>query len=158
MTVGLWSVSLIALLFSLYKKPLETKSALGMASKMIKNMLIQIVGILFLIGFMLSMLPPELIKGVLGSSNQLFSTVAGALLGSVTIIPAFVAFPLVASFLKLGASVLPAIAFLTTLTMVGIATFPIEKEAFGLKFTLVRNGLSFVFAIIIAFSMGVILR
>ena len=48
-------------------------------------------------------------------------------------------------------------AFLTTLTMVGVVTFPLEKKEFGVKFTAVRNGLSFLFAIIIAYVMGVII-
>ena len=55
-----------------------------------------------------------------------------------------------------GVSIVPSVAFLTTLTMVGIVTFPLEKREFGLKFTATRNGLSFLFAIIIAMVMGVI--
>ena len=41
--------------------------------------------------------------------------------------------------------------------MVGIVTFPLEIKAFGKKFTFIRNGLSFVFAIIISLIMGVII-
>ncbi|NLX74993.1 MAG: permease, partial [Synergistaceae bacterium] len=51
--------------------------------------------------------------------------------------------------------VVPSVAFLTTLTMVGIVTFPLEKKEFGTKFTAIRNGFSFIFAIIIALIMGV---
>jgi hypothetical protein len=40
--------------------------------------------------------------------------------------------------------------------MVGVATFPLEKEQFGTKFALYRNGLSFLFSIVIAIVMGVI--
>jgi len=68
-----------------------------------------------------------------------------------------VAFPLVGSFVNVGASIIPAVAFLTTLTMVGIVTFPLEKKEFGFKFALVRNLLSFVAALVIAMAMGVIL-
>ena len=56
-----------------------------------------------------------------------------------------------------GVSVVPSVAFLTTLTMVGIVTFPFEKKAFGTKFTAIRNGLSFLFAILIALVMGVMI-
>ncbi len=52
---------------------------------------------------------------------------------------------------------MPAVAFLTTLTMVGIVTFPLEKKEFGLKFAVTRNALSFVSALVIAMMMGVIL-
>ena len=56
-----------------------------------------------------------------------------------------------------GASIVPIVAFLTTLTMVGIVTFPLEKKEFGTKFTIIRNS-CFIFAITIVLIMGVILR
>jgi uncharacterized membrane protein YraQ (UPF0718 family) len=93
----------------------------------------------------------------LGSSNVLLTTILAALAGSITLIPAFVAFPLVGSLVKAGANIVPVVAFITTLTMVGIVTFPLEKKEFGTKFTLVRNLLSFGFAIVIALVMGVFL-
>ena len=39
-----------------------------------------------------------------------------------------------------GVGIVPAVSFLTTLTMVGIVTFPLEKHEFGLKYSVVRNG------------------
>lgn len=128
-----------------------------MARGMMKNMIGQILGILFLIGLILTFIPPETIKSVLGKSNLFVSTIIAALVGSITLIPAFVAFPLVGSFVDIGASIVPAVAFLTTLTMVGVVTFPLEKQEFGLKFTLTRNLLSFLFAVGIALVMGGIL-
>jgi uncharacterized membrane protein YraQ (UPF0718 family) len=85
------------------------------------------------------------------------ATIISALVGSITLIPAFVALPLVGSFVDVGASIVPAVAFLTTLTMVGVVTFPLEKQEFGMKFTVTRNALSFIFAVIIALTMGVII-
>lgn len=128
-----------------------------MARGMMKNMIGQIVGILFLIGLILTFIPPEAIKSVLGKSNLFLSTIISAIVGSITLIPAFVAFPLVGSFVDVGASIVPAVAFLTTLTMVGVVTFPLEKQEFGLKFAATRNILSFIFAVIIALTMGVIM-
>lgn len=92
-----------------------------------------------------------------GGVNQLFSVIFFGALGSITIIPAFVAFPLVGSFLDAGIDIMSATSFLTTLTMVGIVTLKLEMAEYGKKFALLRNGLSFVFAIIIALVMGVIL-
>jgi len=87
----------------------------------------------------------------------LLATIASALLGTITFVPAFIAFPLVGTLVDAGVGVIPAVAFLTTLTMVGIVTFPLEKKEFGVKFTALRNGLSFIFAVIIALVMGVII-
>ena len=104
----------------------------------------------------LPILPPGSIAAYVGNLPTLMATVAAALFGAVTLVPAFIAFPLVGTLIDAGVGVVVAVAFLTTLTMVGVVTFPLEKRAFGLKFTAVRNGLSFVFAIAIALVMGVI--
>lgn len=156
-TKGLWLVTGIWFVVSMIKDRKRTLNAMKMSKKMMSNMVGQIIGILFLIGLILTFIPPEVIKQYLGSSNIWFATILSALLGSITLIPAFVAFPLVGSIVDMGASIVPAVAFLTTLTMVGFVTFNLEKQEFGSKFALMRNGLSFAFALLIAMAMGVVL-
>ena len=72
-------------------------------------------------------------------------------------IPSLIAFPLAASLLKGGASITAAAAFITTLTMIGTVTLPLEIKELGKKVALLRNGISFIMAIIIALIMGVML-
>ncbi|EYE87268.1 permease [Fervidicella metallireducens AeB] len=156
-TVSLWGVTGVAFIASLVENKEKTFDSMKIARGMMINMIGEIIGILFLIGLILTFIPPEVIKDILGKSNLFISTFISAFVGSITLIPAFVAFPLVGSFVDAGASTVPAVAFLTTLTMVGIVTFPLEKHEFGLKFAVIRNVLSFVFAIIIALTMGVIM-
>jgi len=153
-TIGLWVITIIAFMISIIKDKKKTLNSMKMAKGMMKNMIGQIIGILLLIGLILTFVPPETIKNVLGKSDNIISTVVSALVGSITLIPAVVAFPLVGSFVDVGASIVPAVAFLTTLTMVGFVTFPLEKQEFGLKFSMIRNSLSFGFAIVIAIIMG----
>ena len=156
-TIAFWILAIILTIISLIKDKKKTFAAMNKSKGLMGNMLGEIVAIVFLIGLILTFIPPETIKSVLGSANTYVSTVVSALVGSITLIPAFVAFPLVGSLIDAGASIVPAVAFLTTLTMVGIVTFPLEKKEFGTKFTLARNALSFGFAIAIALTMGVIL-
>jgi uncharacterized membrane protein YraQ (UPF0718 family) len=156
-TIAFWAVAIVLTIVSLIKNKKKTFAAMKKSKGMMGNMLSDIIAIIFLIGLVLTFIPPETIKSVLGSANTMMSTVISALVGSITLIPAFVAFPLVGSLVDVGASIVPAVAFLTTLTMVGIVTFPLEKKEFGVKFALTRNALSFVFAIVIALTMGVIL-
>ncbi len=156
-TISLWGIAGLVFLASLLKDSKKTFDSMKIARGMMKGMIGEIIAILFLIGLILTFIPPETIKELLGKSDMLLATIAAALAGSVTLIPAFVAFPLVGSFVNAGASIVPAVAFLTTLTMVGIVTFPLEKQEFGIKFALVRNLSSFVFAVIIAVLMGVAL-
>lgn len=144
-------------LVSFIKNKKKTLAAMKKSKSMMGNMLGEIVAIIFLIGLLLTLIPPETIKSALGSTNTFVSTILGAVVGSITLIPAFVAFPLVGSLVDAGASIIPAVAFLTTLTMVGVVTFPLEKKELGTKFTLTRNILSFGFAVVIALVMEVIL-
>lgn len=156
-TLGLWGITLIWFIYSIIKDKKKTLGSMKKSKKMMGSMLPQILGILFLIGLILTFIPPEMIKNYLGGSNPILATVVSALVGSITLIPAFVAFPLVGSMVDMGASVMPAVAFLTTLTMVGFVTFNLERKEFGAKFALTRNLLSFGFAIAISLLMGVIL-
>lgn len=156
-TLGLWIITIIWFIGSIIKDKKKTFDSIKMSSGMMRNMIGEIIGILFLIGLILTFIPPDTIKQYLGQSNVLMSTVAAAFVGSITLIPAFVAFPLVGSLINAGASIIPIVAFLTTLTMVGLVTFPLEKREFGLKFTVTRNLLSFGFAIVIALLMGMII-
>jgi len=156
-TILLWVITAGALVFSLIKNKQKTLASMKMSKNMMKNMIGQILGILLLIGLILTFVPPEAIKGILGSTGLFTSTILSATIGSITLIPAFVAFPLVGSLVNVGASIVPGVAFLTTLTMVGVVTFPLEKQEFGVKFTISRNILSFIFAVLIALIMGVFL-
>lgn len=156
-TIIFWVIAIVLTVISLIKNKKKTFAAMKKSRGMMGNMLSDIIAIIFLIGLVLTFIPPETIKTVLGSANTMLSTVVSALVGSITLIPAFVAFPLVGSLVDVGASIVPAVAFLTTLTMVGVVTFPLEKKEFGTKFALTRNVLSFGFAIAIALTMGVIL-
>ena len=47
--------------------------------------------------------------------------------------------------------------FITTMLMVGVITFPVEKEYFGTYATVLRNLLSFAGALLIGTIMGVLL-
>lgn len=156
-TVAVWVGTGGFLVFSLIKDKEKTRKSMKMARNMGLGMVGSIVSIVLLIGLVLAVFPLQSISAFVGKQSTLLATVVCALIGTITLVPAFIAFPLVGSLVKAGVSVVPAVAFLTTLTMVGIVTFPLEKKEFGTKFTVVRNGLSFVFALGIALVMGVML-
>ncbi len=156
-TLAIWIGTAVFLAISFFKDKAKTKKALRAAFAMGKGMLGSILSIIFLIGLILTILPPERIAEFVGSQSLVWATVVAAAFGTITLIPAFIAFPLVGTLVNAGVGVVPAVAFLTTLTMVGIVTFPLERREFGRKFTVVRNTLSFTFAIIIALVMGVII-
>lgn len=156
-TIAIWIGTIVFLIISLKKDKGKTKQAMKMAFGMGKGMLGSMLSIVFMIGLILTFFPPEKIASFVAGQSLFLATIVSAALGTITLVPAFIAFPLVGTLVDAGVSVVPSVAFLTTLTMVGIVTFPLEKREFGLKFTIVRNALSFIFANVIALAMGVII-
>jgi uncharacterized membrane protein YraQ (UPF0718 family) len=156
-TAGVWVLTVGFLVFSFVKDKHKTKESVKKALGMGKGMLISIISIIFAIGLLLAIFTPESIAVFVEKQNVLIATISAALLGTVTLVPAFIAFPLVGTLINGGVGIVPSVSFITTLTMVGVVTFPLEIKSFGRKFTFIRNALSFIFAIIIALVMGVII-
>jgi uncharacterized membrane protein YraQ (UPF0718 family) len=57
----------------------------------------------------------------------------------------------------MGAAPAALASFITTLTMVGLVSSPLEVSYFGLRFTVIRQTLSFVAAVAIGLILGVFL-
>ena len=79
------------------------------------------------------------------------------MLGSVALIPGFIAYPLCGILIKSGVSYGIIAVFITTLMMVGIITLPIEAKFFGWKISILRNVLSFIGALLVGFLMTLFL-
>ena len=125
--------------------------------KVFESILPSICGILVLIGLLLAVLSPETISAVIGSQSGILGMAAAALVGSVTLIPGFVAFPLAAALLSSGAGVMQIAVFVSTLMMVGVATAPMEIKVMGRKATIARNALAFAYSFAVALVIGVVL-
>ena len=156
-TIILFALAGAGLITSLIKSKEKSKQAVKAVKNLGKNMVGEVLGVMALVGLLLAIFPPETIKQLLGGNNKMLSTFFGAIIGTITIIPGFVAFPLSKSLVQSGAHLMAIAAFITTLTMVGLATLPIEIRHFGKKFALYRNILSFFAAIAVALLMGVLL-
>ena len=145
------------LLWSWRRDRRKTRESALIAKTQLLSIGPKIAAILALIGLILAVIPQQYIQALLGGTSTLLSTVYAAVIGTITILPAFVAFPLSASLVERGAHVVAVAAFITTLTMVGFATLPIEIDYFGKRFALLRNGTSFLAALFIAVGMGLLL-
>lgn len=142
---------------SAYKNKKKTKMALKKAWKSFENILPQFLAIILLIGMMLSILDAQTISKLLGSESGVLGVLMAAFIGAITLIPGFVAFPLAAALMESGAGVTQIAAFVSTLMMVGVVTLPVEMKTFGKKVTLMRNLSAFVFSLVAAVIMGVVL-
>ena len=156
-TYVLYALAITGLIVSFMKDKKKTKMALKKAWKSFENILPQLLTVMIVVGFALAVMSPATISKLIGAESGIFGVLISALVGSVTIIPAFVAFPLANALLESGAGYVQITAFIYTLMMVGMVTIPMETKVIGRKLALRRNIISFVFAIIAAFVMGVIL-
>ncbi len=145
------------LIFAFLKNRAKTRQALKVAVKSFLRILPIVFIIIIFIGLFLGFVSPNLISEIVGEQSGFSGVLFVALLGAISHIPSLISFPLAASLIKSGASVTAVAAFITTLTMIGIMTLPLEIKELGKKVALLRNGISFVFAIIIALIMGSIL-
>lgn len=153
----IYLVTGVFLLISVVKDKTKTKRALKKAWRSFENILPQFVGIILLVGIMLSFFNETFISSIIGESSGFLGVLISLLVGGITLIPGFIAFPTAALLLDNGAGIAQIAAFISSLMMVGVVTFPIETEYFGKKITIVRNTLAVVFSLIIALIMGVLL-
>lgn len=157
MTIALYALMAAGLAVSLAKSREKTLQALKKAWKSFENILPQFSVILLVIGMMLAILTPAQISALLGSGSGWLGVLIASFIGSITLVPAFVAFPLAAALLQNGAGYMQIAAFVSTLMMVGIITLPVEIRYFGKKAALVRNVAAYAFSLVVALVMGVVL-
>lgn len=155
--IVLYSVTLTLLITSLAKDKKKSKIALIKSLKSFERILPQFLAIILIIGILLSVLNPSVISTLIGKQSGIFGMIMAGVIGSITLIPAFVAFPLASALLSSGAGMMQITIFISTLMMVGIITIPIEKSYFGRKATLTRNLFAFLYSFVVAMIIGGIL-
>ena len=156
-TYILYALAITGLVVSFVKDRKKTGLALKKALKSFENILPQFLSILVIIGLAFAILTPETIQKLLGANSGAWGVLAASLVGSITLIPGFVAFPLAAALLHSGAGYMQIAAFVSTLMMVGIVTIPMEMKTFGKRVTIIRNVSAYSFSLIVALVMGVVL-
>ena len=95
--------------------------------------------ILLLVGLTLTLISPVVIARALGDASGILGIALGIALGSFSLLPSVIAFPLGATLLQNGAGILQIGGFIAALMGVGVVTFPLERKFFGARFAVVRN-------------------
>ena len=153
----IYLIAIIFLIISLIKSRQKTKKALIKAWNSFKNILPLLLGVILLVGLMLSILDTGLISRIIGKKSGVLGVLLASVVGSVTLIPGFIAFPTAALLLEGGAGYIQIAAFVQTLMMVGIVTLPMEIKYFNKKVAVLRNVLSFILSIGVAYLIGFLL-
>ena len=147
----------VAILSSFCFDRKKTWAGIRKGIKMFLGILPDLLMVLAFAAVFLAITPETVIIRLLGRDSGAAGFVGAALLGSIALVPGFIAFPLAAVLHRSGVSLDVIAVFITTLMKVGIITLPVEKQYFGWKVALYRNGLSFVGAIIVGLVMGLFL-
>ena len=151
----LYAITGLALVFSFIASREKTLKALKISYRRFIKILPAFLIMLVLVSIVLFLIPDELITNYLGAENKATGLILASFLGSITLMPGFIAYPLAGILLKKGVAYMVLSAFTTTLMMVGVLTYPIEKQYFGTKVTIMRNAISLLIALIIAVVTGI---
>ena len=153
-TLILYVFAMICLAWSFVKNRQKTLMAMKKAFKAFENILPQFLVVLILVAMALAIVDPETISFVLGKDSGVWGVLAASLVGAITLIPGFVAFPAAAALMQGGAGATQIAAFVSSLMMVGVVTLPLEIKYFGKRTALLRNILAYVFSLVAAVFVG----
>lgn len=149
-----YGLAIAGVAWSYSKDRQKTKQALKKAFKSFEHIFPAFALILLLIGATMAVVSPATVTQVLGADSGVGGMLSAALVGSITLIPGFIAFPLAKAVLDMGAGLMQVAVFISTLMMVGVVTAPLETQFFNRRTLLLRNGLSLLFSFIVAFVIG----
>jgi uncharacterized membrane protein YraQ (UPF0718 family) len=135
----------------------KTKGAMSKAWKMFSNIMPDVLAIMLFVGLSLSILTPDLISSVVGKESGIMGVVYSTVIGSVSLIPSFVVFPLGATLVENGAGLPQVAALMAAFMAVGIVTLPMEQKVFGRNFALARNGAAVVMSVLFAIIIWVVM-
>ena len=151
-------VAILLFGISFLKDRAKTRQAVLKGLKALEGIMPQFITVLILIAVMLAVFNAQTISRFIGEGTGAAGVIIAALLGSITLIPGFVAFPLAGELLRNGAGVLQIATFVSSLMMVGLVTLPMEISYFGKRTAILRNAFalafSFIAALFVAWMVG----
>lgn len=142
------------LAISFFKDRNKTKMSLKKGWKAFENILPEFLVVILFVGTLLAVMDPDMISRLIGGDSGWGGVILASVIGSITLIPGFVAFPTAALLVQAGAGYMQIAAFVSTLMMVGLVTMPVEFKYFGKKMTLYRNLMAFLFSFFVAYVIG----
>ena len=151
------SIVFVLLVISFMRDRQKSINAIRIALKRFRAILPLFVISILLTSLVLGFVSESTIQRAFGSAtNRWAATAISALIGSVAIMPGFVAFPLGAILRSNGVLYMVISAFTTTLMMVGILTFPIERAFLGTRLAIIRNAIGLITALLVAVVTGIV--
>jgi len=150
----LFIITGVLLVVSFIANKQKTLKGLKKGALQFLKLLPTLLSVIILVSIAMYFIPEKMLIKYFGDQAGVLGYLSAALVGSVSLIPGFISYPLSGMLVESGVGYGVIALFITTLKMVGIMTIPLEAKYFGMKVTLIRNGLSFIGAIVIGTIMA----
>ncbi|BDU50353.1 permease [Haliovirga abyssi] len=148
--IFLYILTLVAVLISFLINAKKTKKAVIMGVKKLWKITPAFIAIIIVVSIVLYLVPKEMIVHYLGGSNTYFGMILALIIGTITVLPGPIVYPLCGILLEQGVSYGVIAAFSVSLMLVGVLSFPVESAYFGKKFAVLRNLTSLFIAVVVA--------
>ncbi|MCX6090509.1 MAG: permease [Candidatus Atribacteria bacterium] len=157
-TLILYGVVIGCLLISFSKDRKKTREVLIKAWKSFFMILPAFLTVIFIMGFVVVFIPEKTIAVYIGERSGFIGYLISSLVGAITLIPGFVAFPMAKMLLDNGAGIAQMAVFISTLMMVGVVTAPLEASFFGWKATIGRNLIAYFYSFVVGYVVWMVVR
>ena len=131
-------------------KKIDLKESFSQALKGFKEFMPVLLGVILFISFCITIIPQSFYKKVF-SFNDTINIFIGAILGSIAAGNPITSYIIGGELLSQGVCLFAVTSFILAWVTVGLIQLPAESLMLGRKFAILRNILSFISAIIIAF-------
>ena len=111
-------------------------------------MLIAIIG---LVGLFETIITPKMLHSLF-SGSALKDTFIGTFAGGISVGQPFLSYIIGGELLQEGVSLYAVTAFILSFVTLGVVQLPFEYSLFGVRFTIMRNLLSLIFAFLVSFA------
>jgi len=139
--------------------PPRLKKTLAATFKTLCAMMPMLFAVIGLVGLFQTVVSPQMLRSLF-SGTALQDTFIGTLVGGVSVGQPFFSYIIGGEMLDQGISLYAISAFILSWVTLGILQLPLEWSIFGGRFTITRNLLSFIFALLIAcattFTLGIL--
>lgn len=130
------------------------KEAIMRAFKTLLNIAPMLLAVIGLVGLFDTLVTPEMLHSLF-IGNALYDALMGIFVGGVSVGQPFLSYIIGGELLKEGISYYAVTAFILAWVTLGLVQLPLEWSLFGGRFTIIRNLLSLLFALVIAFATTV---
>jgi uncharacterized membrane protein YraQ (UPF0718 family) len=152
--VIIYIVTILAVIASLIADRGKTVKSFQVAGRKMLKIAPAFLTMTILVSIVLYLVPDETISRYLGHENKVLGLLIAYAVGSISLMPGFIAFPLCGMLLEKGVPYMILSGFSTTLMMVGVLTFPVERAYMGTKVAVLRNLIYLVVAVVVTVITG----